>query len=129
MLREAFGKDPQVSWQSENGRYQIRLKLPGGRQQTVFIESSKHRTAERLLLIYSICCPSDPAYFEYALRLNSEIAHGGLAIRSIDGRDHFVMLDSYPRATVDVEEIRRSVRELGTRSDAVEKLLTGHDFN
>ncbi len=129
LLREAFGKDPRVSWESENGCYRVRLKFADGRHQTVFVEPSKHSTAERLLLIYSICCPSDPAYYEFALRLNSEIAHGGLAIRNVEGRDHFVMLDSYPRSTVDVEEIRRSVHEMATRSDAVEKMLTGRDLH
>lgn len=129
LLREAFGKDPNVKWDVENGCYRIQITLPGGRKQTVFVESSKHSTAERLLLIYSICCPSDPAYYEYVLRLNSEIAHGGLAMRSINGRDHFVILDSYPRGTVDVEEIQRSVREIAKRGDAVEKLLTGRDVN
>ncbi|MES2793311.1 MAG: serine/threonine-protein kinase [Planctomycetota bacterium] len=129
LLREAFGKDPRVSWESENGCYRIRINLADGRHQKVFVEASKHVAAERLLLIYSICCPSDPAYYEFALRLNSEIAHGGLAIRSVEGRDHFVMLDSYPRGTVDVEEIRRSVREMATRSDAVEKMLTGRDLH
>ena len=128
-MREAFGKDPRVSWESENGCYRVRLNLTDGRHQTVFVEPSKHNTAERLLLIYSICCPSDPSYYEFALRLNSEIAHGGLAIRSVEGRDHFVMLDSYPRSTVDVEEIRRSVHEMATRSDTVEKMLTGRDLH
>lgn len=129
LLREAFGKDSRVSWESENGCYRVRLDLGDGRRQTVFVEPSKHTAAERLLLIYSVCCPSDPAYYEFALRLNSEIAHGGLAIRSVAGRDHFVMLDSYPRSTVDVEEIRRSVHEMATHSDAVEKMLTGRDLH
>ena len=129
LLREAFGKDPNVKWEAENGSHRVHVNLGGGRKQTVFIESSKHSGAERLLLIYSICCPSDPAYYEYALRLNSEIAHGGLAIRNVNGADHFVMLDSYPRGTVDVEEIQRSVREMAKRGDSVEKLLTGRDVN
>lgn len=129
LLREAFGKDPNVKWEVENGCYKIRLTLSDGRQQLVCVESSKHTASDRLLLIYSVCCPSDPAYYEYALRLNSEISHGGLAIRSVNGRDHFVILDSYPRSTVDVEEIRRSVREMAKRGDAVEKLLTGHDVH
>ncbi len=129
LLRQAFGKDPHVKWDVDNGCYRIQLTLSGGRKQVVFVESSKHSTTERLLLIYSICCPSDPAYYEYALRLNSEIAHGGLAIRNVNGKDHFVILDSYPRGTVDVEEIQRSVREMANRGDAVEKLLTGRDVN
>lgn len=129
LLREAFGKDPNVKWEVENGCYRIRVTLSDGRQQLVCVESSKHVASDRLLLIYSVCCPSDPAYYEYALRLNSEISHGGLAIRTVNGRDHFVILDSYPRSTVDVEEIRRSVREMARRGDAVEKLLTGHDMH
>jgi serine/threonine-protein kinase len=55
------------------------------------------------------------------------MAHGGLAIREIDGTPQFVMIDTYPRATVDSEEIRRSVLELASQADAVEKLLTDVD--
>ena len=39
----------------------------------------------------------------------------------------FVMFDTYPRGTVDVEEVRRSVLEVARRADAFEKLLTGQD--
>jgi serine/threonine-protein kinase len=39
----------------------------------------------------------------------------------------FVMVDTYPRATVNPEEIRKSVLEVAYRADAVEKLLTGVD--
>ncbi len=84
---------------------------------------------ERLVLIYSICCPADPEYYEEALRLNSEVSHGALAIREIDGKECFVMIDTFPRSTVDPEEIRRSVLEIAFRADSVEKLLTGLDQN
>jgi hypothetical protein len=70
-----------------------------------------------------------PAYFETALRLNSEILHGALAIRQIAGESLFVVLDNYPRSTIDPEEIRRSVLEVAHRADAIEKLLTGGDAN
>jgi hypothetical protein len=55
------------------------------------------------------------------------MSHGGLAIREIEGSPQFVMIDTYPRTTVDAEEIRRSVLELASQADAVEKLLTGID--
>jgi eukaryotic-like serine/threonine-protein kinase len=101
--------------------------LPGSRHQAVYVEPSAHGTAERLLLIYSTCCPAQAAYYEAALRLNSEMPHGSVAIREMGGQLKFVVLDTYPRATVDAEEIRRSTHEVASRADAIEKLLTGAD--
>jgi len=127
ILDEALGHDPTVSVMRCGEKYQLRVQLPDGRQQRVFMESSDHRSDERLLLIYSICCPTDASFYESALRINAELSHGGLGIREIDGVPHFVMIDTYPRGTVDPEEVRKSVREIATRADAVENYLTGQD--
>ena len=129
LLREAFLDDPNVSWRRSGQRYRLEIKLPDGRRQALFVEPSDHGAADRLLLIYSVCCRARPEFYEYALRLNAEIAHGGLSIREIDGELHFCMVDTYPRGTVDSEEIRRSVLEVATHADAVENLLTGTDRN
>ncbi|MAG93041.1 MAG: serine/threonine protein kinase [Planctomycetaceae bacterium] len=127
LLMEAFRDAPHVSWKREGGRYTLLVELPDGRKQRLFVEASDHSPDQRLLLMYSICCEAQTEYFEEALRLNSSISHGGLAIREIEGREMFVMVDTYPRGTVDVEEIRRSVFEIAHRADAVEQLLTGND--
>lgn len=128
LLIEAFHDDSHISWTRTDKRYRVSVALPGNRQQTLFVEPSEHAVAtERLLLIYSTCCKAQPEYFEEALRLNSQIPHGSLAIREIDGESQFVAIDTYPRATVDPEEIRRSILEVATQADAVEKLLTGLD--
>lgn len=127
LLKEAFADDPAVEWQREAARHRITVRLPGARQQVVYAEPSTHAAAEKLLLIYSTCCDSLPAYYEHALRLNSEMNHGSLAIREINGRARFVVVDTYPRATVCAEEIRSSVHEVAVRADGVEKLLTGLD--
>jgi len=129
LLSEAFGSMESISWRRCDNKYRLSLELSNGRRQTLFVEPSDHAVAERLLLISSVCCRSEPAYYEDALRLNSEILHGALAIREIDGEPTFVVVDTYPRATVDAEEIRRSVLEVAQRADAVEQLLTGHDVN
>lgn len=129
LLQKAFVNHPEIRWIRNDRRYRIRLKLSGGRQQTVFVESSDHAAADRLLKISSVCCPALSVYFEPALRLNAEILHGALAIAEIDQEAVFVMIDNYPLSTVDPEEIRRSVLEVAHRADAIEKLLTGHDFN
>jgi serine/threonine-protein kinase len=128
LLHEAFNGASDVVWKREKeGRYSINLNLPDGRHQKLYLEPSSHRSTDRLLLIYSTCCEADPGYFQDALRINAELLHGAIAIREIDGKDYFVMVDTYPRATVDPEEIRRSVLEVGFQADEVEKRLTGID--
>ncbi|HEV8067290.1 MAG TPA: serine/threonine-protein kinase [Planctomycetaceae bacterium] len=127
MLTLAFGSQPNVTWTRCGEKFCLDVRLPEGRRQAVRIEPTAHPVADRLLLIYSQCGDVRPEYFERGLRLNAQMAHGGLAIREIDGTPQFVMIDTYPRATVDVEEIRRSVLELASQADAVEKLLSSVD--
>jgi serine/threonine-protein kinase len=128
LLAEAFRDDPRVAWSREGAqRFRLVVQLPGDRRQAVFIEPSAHGSAERLLLIFSTCCDAQPPYYEAALRLNSEMPHGSVALREMGGQLKFVVVDTYPRSTVDAEEIRRSSHEVASRADAIEKLLTGLD--
>ncbi|MDP1795880.1 MAG: protein kinase, partial [Planctomycetaceae bacterium] len=127
LLQSAFGRYPGITWKPHGNGFRVDLVFSNGRKQTVFVENSDHAVAERLLRIRSLCAKAEPAYFETALRLNAEILHGALSIQEIDGEAAFVMVDSYPRATVDAEEIRRSVLEVAQRADAVELLLTQRD--
>lgn len=128
LLADAFRDDPRVTWSRENGqRFRLEVQLPGGRRQTVYVEPSDHGSAERLLLIYSTCCAAQRAYYEAALRLNSEMPHGSVALRDVGGQLKFIVHDTYPRSTVDPEEIRRSTHEVASRADGIEKLLTGLD--
>ncbi|WP_010587447.1 serine/threonine-protein kinase [Schlesneria paludicola] len=129
LIQKAFANHPDIRWRREGRRYRIDLTFSGGRHQTAFVEPSDHAAADRLLRISSVCCPALSVYFEPALRLNSEILHGALAIAEIDKQAVFVMVDNYPLSTVDPEEIRRSVLEVAHRADAIEKLLTGLDLN
>lgn len=127
LLSEAFADDSRVHWARDGQRYRITVQLGGSRQQVVFAESSAHAAAEKLLLIYSTCCDAQPAYYEQALRLNAAMNHGSVSIREIGGQSKFVVIDTYPRGTVDAEEVRRSIHEVASRADGIEKLLTGAD--
>ena len=129
LLQKAFENHPEIRWIRQGRRYRIELNFSNGRRQTAFVEQSDHAAADRLLKISSVCCSALSVYFEPALRLNAEILHGALAIAEIDNEAVFVMVDNYPLATVDPEEIRRSVLEVAHRADAIEKLLTGLDRN
>lgn len=129
LLHEAFVHEPQVHWERIAGRFQARVIMPDGRSQLVTLEPSQHGIEERLLQIYSLCCPAQQQFYEQALQLNSTMPHGAIALREIDGRDYFVTLNNYPLGTVDAEEIRKSVLELAMRADAIEHHLTGEDLH
>ncbi len=127
LLRQAFQGQHGVSWRKHFEGYRIDVTFAHGRAQAVYVEPSGHGVAERLLTITSICAKRDPDYFETALRLNADLPHGAVSLREIEGEWLFVMRDTYPRSTVDAEEIRRSVIEVAHRADAVELLLTNRD--
>jgi hypothetical protein len=129
LVDEAFRDDPNVDAVAEGQRYRLVVMLPGARRQIVFVEPSHHAVADPLLVISSICCPAEPDYYEAALRLNSEMPHGSVAVRNVENVPMFVVMDTYPRGTVDAEEVRKSALAVASRADAIERLLTGVDRN
>lgn len=129
LLLEAFGNDTTVTWVRKGENYCVTRKLPGNRQQRVFLEPTQHAIHERILLLYSICCPATPDFYEQALLQNAVVLHGSLAIREFEGRKMFVVINAYPRSTVAPEEIRSSVIEIAAQADHVEQHLTGLDRN
>ena len=129
LVAESLDGIPGLERTRSGRAHRIRLRLPNDRSQTVFIEPSEHSLKDRLIVIYSVCCPADSSFFGRALRLNSEMRHGALAVRQVEGRECFVVANTYPRATVDPEEIRQSVWEIARHADAVEKTLTEEDVN
>jgi serine/threonine-protein kinase len=129
LMHDAFDATPAVTWTRKADRFCLRVTLPDGRGQTVYVESSDHPSEQRLLTIFSTCCRVEHSYFERALRLNGVVSHGGIAIRDLDGESYFVMLDTYPSATVDTDEIRKSVLEIARQADLIEQELTGSDVH
>ena len=130
LIYDAFNGLPSIQWEPDgDDGFKVHLTLRDERAQTVYIENSEHSAGDRLLMIFSICCEARADFYEDALRLNALMHHGGISIRDIGGRPYFVMVDTYSRATVSGEDIRRSALELGSRADSVEKQLTGKDVN
>jgi serine/threonine-protein kinase len=126
LVRESLrGLDCQA--REQDGRYRVTLQIPGGRRQDVFVEVGAGRLGKRLVTVYSVCCPADPAHFEFALKLNAELAYGGLSLREVEGRPMFVMARTYPQGRVTPAEIRDVLHEIALRSDWVEQQLTSAD--
>lgn len=128
LLHDALDNEPGVTWGRKDNHYEVKVLLDDGRSQTVTLDVESD-TLEGQIVIYSICCPSRADYYEQALRLNACIGNGALSIHDINGVPHFVMINVFPRSTIDPEEIRRTVRDVAAHADAVEHLLTGQDRN
>ena len=87
----------------------------------------KRKNNERYLSVFSVCGPADPAYFKYALTLNSHLTFGSISIHDVLGSPMFVMSRTFPRDTVRTEDVRDALLEIGRRADHVEKQLTRLD--
>jgi eukaryotic-like serine/threonine-protein kinase len=113
--------------QGARDHYRILFKLPNNRLQEVYLEVGHGRHKERLLSVFSVCCPAEPRHYEFALKLNAELTYGGLSVRTVQGTPMFVMSRTYSRANADATEVRAALREIARRSDWVEQQLTHAD--
>jgi serine/threonine protein kinase len=113
--------------QGARDHYRILFKLPNNRLQEVYLEVGHGRHKERLLSVFSVCCPAEPKHYEFALKLNAELTYGGLSVRVVNDVPMFVMSRTYSRAHADVAEVRAALREIARRSDWVEQQLTHAD--
>ncbi len=128
LLDETFGDDKSVTINRSGEGFDLIVSLSQRRSQRVRIEESTTEIANLALIrIYSVCAPVDETYLRRALELNASIPHGALTIQEFKGAPHFVMVNNYPRATCDVEELRHSVMDVARWADDVEKALTNED--
>ena len=113
--------------QGARDHFRILFKLPNDRLQEVYLEVEPDRRGERLLSVFSVCCPADSRHYEFALKLNSEMTYGGLSIRDVNGQAMFVMTRTFPRGHVHPDAIRAALTDIARRSDWVEQQLTQAD--
>ncbi len=129
LVHESLVDTPtEISFQS--GRFHVLVHLPYERTQTVFVESSEDATvSERVVRIYSVCGPAKETYYRRALEMNAALAHGSIAIESVNGQPHFVMTNAYPKASCNPEEVRASVLSIARYADRIERFLTNADLH
>lgn len=130
LLAEAFEGEPDITWSPRSDdEFDVLVKLRNGRQQRVVIAPNDDNVPFKQLQIFSIGGPAQAQHFELALRRNAAQPHGSIAIRDVDGRPHFVVVENHSRAKVDADELARSVRHIARHADRVEEFLTGRDDN
>ena len=107
--------------------FRVIVSLPGDRLQEVIVEASEEPGQDPILSVFSVCAPADPGYYQYALRLNSQLTYGSISVHDVLGSPMFVMSRSFLRDTVRPEDLRNAIIEIVRRSDRIEKKLTMMD--
>ncbi len=121
---ELLGVEPTGS----AAAYQFRLALPEGRRQRVAVFfDQKDSDGQKLVVVYSECGPANPKHYEAVLRKNLSIPAGAFAIRDIDGKPSFVMVDALPADMVTPRALAKRIENIAARADGVEKSLAAED--
>ena len=126
LLAEAL-EGESVEIRELDDHFEVQVRLPDQRTQTVNVELIRPRLDFELIRIYSICGVAVAHEYERALELNSVIPHGALAVEEIDGVRYFVAIDTYPRETCDPPEVRESVLTIAANADRLESQLHRDD--
>ena len=103
----------------------MHVSLPNDRAQLIEIEffEFKHEELVRLFTTIGEIDGMSAVRLTVALRINTELAHGCLAIHE----DHLVMTDTLMLRDADSSEIEASISYLAETADYYEKTLFGTD--
>jgi len=124
----ATGKHLGIEPAGSGATYQFKLALPGGREQKVAVFFGRQDDqGEPLVIVYSECGPAEAKYYEAILRKNLTIPAGAFAIRDIDGKPNFVLVDTMLAALATPSNLAKRIENIAARADAVEKTLTQED--
>lgn len=108
--------------------YQFKLSVNGNRTQKVAVYFGREDDdGDELVVIYSVCGPAKPKYYESVLRKNLTIPTGAFGLRDINGQPNFVMVDTMLAVSVTPSALAKHIENIATRADKVEKGLTGED--
>ncbi|MHB1559045.1 MAG: protein kinase domain-containing protein [Isosphaeraceae bacterium] len=113
--------------QGHRNTFRIIVPLPCDRLQEVVVEATEAPNGDPILTVFSVCAPADPAYFQYALRLNAQLTYGSISVHDVLGSPMFVMSRTFSLDTVHADDLRGAIVEIARRSDGIEKQLTRMD--
>ncbi len=113
--------------QGHRDTFRLIVPLHGERLQEVIVEVAEGPKQDPILSVFSVCAPADPAYFQDALRLNSQLTYGSISVHDVLGSPMFVMSRTFALDTVHSDDLRSAIIEIAKRSDKIEKQLTRMD--
>lgn len=119
---------PNVEILETEGGYELVVAMESGRSQRLYVTEGRDETrGVDLIQVFTVCGPAHTGAFKWALEANSKLTHGAIALRTVSGREMFVVADSYPAAMVRREQVRDAVFAIAEVGDVIEKGLTRAD--
>lgn len=107
--------------------YLVDVALKGGRRQQVYVSVATRSDGAPLVRVHTHCGGFRPDAATWALRANTQLSHGAIAVEEVDGAERFVLVDAYLADEVTPRQIKASVKELAKYGDWLEQRLTGKD--
>ncbi len=106
--------------------HRITVSLGGDRKQRVHVTFNGHDDeGHDIISFLSICGEFDAKHVESLMRANAKLLYGAFAVRTIKGKDYFVMTSNQLAETADLQEIRKILFEVARRADGVEERISG----
>ncbi|MHC5037742.1 MAG: HEAT repeat domain-containing protein [Planctomycetota bacterium] len=108
--------------------FKFTLALPRGRSQAVrLVVDRSDPDGDPLFLLFTILGEADPKRYAWALKANSRLPYGALAIREVEGREQLILIETLLEADTTEDELRKAVLTLAEKGDLIEQRLYGQD--
>ena len=117
----------QSGYEFSQTRAGYRVVVPVGKDRTqkVHVLFNGHDDdGHDIVSFISICAEATERHAMSLLRLNNKLTYGAFAVKTIQGKEYFVVTANQLAETADVEEIGKQLFEVAKRADTVENLLT-----
>jgi hypothetical protein len=128
LIRAAINDLPVALSGGSDGQYLAEVSLSDRRTQKVWVDfSTQDADGDAIVQLSTACGPANPEHFDWALKTNMRLSYGAIGIADVEGSEMFAMVDAYPRATVDAQDIAKSLMALASHADSIEASLTQQD--
>jgi hypothetical protein len=139
-IHAACAEDNFDVTQVESDRYKVKVTLPEGRKQTVYIKTGGRHTQPGqttptdYVVLYTPCGPANEKLFRKVLELNALALNSQQLEKSELGfskgslgvvKDEIVMLETESHDTLSIASLRTGIEALSVTGDFIESQITG----
>lgn len=104
----------------------VTVSLGGDRRQRVHVTfNGRDDDGHDIISFLSICGEYDAKHTEKLMRMNAKMPYGAFAVRTIKGKEYFVVTANQIASTADIAEVRKLLFEVARRADGIEEKLSG----
>lgn len=126
-LAEACAKTGKRTVSPTDNGFAIDIQLPDGRKQCVYLSEYKNKDGQSLIRIQTYCGEVLEKAMYWGLKNNLNLLNCALAIIKEDGVRKFVIVENCRKDECTPAQIKRTVKEIATYGDWLEKKLSDTD--